>query len=60
MLSEQVYFKIDYNGTVSSVIGNESTIIDLKPFKKIYFEIPLRVLKIAIRQRMSKFKNYLT
>jgi hypothetical protein len=51
--SEVVYFKID-RSIVSSICGTETKVINLSPFKKAYFEIPLRVLKVAIQHHMSK------
>jgi hypothetical protein len=39
---------------ISYVWGKDMKSIDLSPFKQNYFEIPLRVLKVAIQQRLSK------
>jgi len=53
LIPEKVHFKIEGNGIISSVWGNESKVVNTGPFKKTYFEVPLRVLKAAIHQRLS-------
>jgi len=48
-----VYFKVEA-GKVSWICNKESKVINLAPFAdKPYFEIPLRVLKAAIEQRLN-------
>ncbi|KAI6183754.1 hypothetical protein M3Y97_00522800 [Aphelenchoides bicaudatus] len=47
-----VYFKINC-GMVSLASNFESKVINLAPFKSSYFEFPMRVLKVAIQNRIN-------
>jgi len=52
-IPELVYFKVE-PGKVSRICNKESKVINSAPFaNKPYFEIPLRVLKAAIEQRLN-------